>query len=119
MQVRRHGDFVVAVAWLGRGAGATVVRGDDEVAGLGERRDDMSELIRSLGKPMDQKDGAFELGGLRRMADNGVDKDFGWRARLAGDEEALTEPAAVVKRIIVEDRHFKSWLSFGRILGRQ
>lgn len=59
VEVRRHLHLFVAGARVRGLACAAVVRGDDGVAGVGERGDDVAELVRGLRVAVDEEDGAF------------------------------------------------------------
>jgi hypothetical protein len=54
VQVRGHRPLVVAVAGLGRRAGAAVVGGDDAVAGLRERGEDLAPGVPGLRGAVDE-----------------------------------------------------------------
>lgn len=88
VQVPRHHGFGVAVSRFGAGACAAVVRRDDAVAGFGEGRDDVPELVRGLGEAVDEEDGAFAGGGVGwgRAVDVGDPDVFAWgEVVVAGD----------------------------------
>lgn len=76
MQVRGEDFFGVARRRAGGIACAAVVGGDDAVAGGGEGRDHMAELVGGLGEAVDEEDGALFLHVGRGVGFNVVDPDF-------------------------------------------
>ena len=63
VQIASEDVFGVAVWRVGGVPRASIVRGDDSIAGVGERVGDVAELIGRFREAVDEEDGVFRLGG--------------------------------------------------------
>ena len=87
-----HG-FGVAIRWVGGVSSATVIGGDDPVAGFCERNGDVAELVGCLWEAVDEEYGAFGLASGGKAFDV-VDPDL--RVYLLEPDLAMTGNGSVL-----------------------